>query len=291
MTETQKAELTQKIVQICNVNVKTAEKLLSYCNWDVVAAINLKFSGFDINRIPESDSSAKVSIVQSLNHDLYSNFQEEAKKKNKWAIVFLKASSKDTDIFNRFSMYDFIDTRFHCLSLDPDDSSAKWFVDFYSISSSPCLAIINPSTGDLVDKLSNDLNSSRVTNFLKNFLSAHQEFGNSLDFDLNCTDPLINEDDLEMISMTNSTSSSSKKNDDNDKYTIVLEMMNKKRTHLLMDKNETAASLYKKVSSLFRIPISSFSLLKYPDIEIRNISSSIENLKLNGAYIRISIIQ
>ena len=112
MTEQQRAELVQNIIQVCNCNADTAQKLLSYCNWDVLAAINLHFTGFDINKIPQSNAPAAATLVQSLNHDLYINFQEEAKKLNKWAIVYIKMSKKDVCIFDRFSMYDYVGTNF-----------------------------------------------------------------------------------------------------------------------------------------------------------------------------------
>lgn len=290
MTEQQRAELVQNIIQVCNCNADTAQKLLSYCNWDVLAAINLHFTGFDINKIPQSNAPAAATLVQSLNHDLYINFQEEAKKLNKWAIVYIKMSKKDVCIFDRFSMYDYVGTKFHCLSLEPEDSCTKWFIDYFNITVSPSLAIINPFSGELVDKLLTDLSSSRVTNFIDTFLSTHRDLGGSFDFDLNCADPLLNEENLESSSSLLS-SPIEKKDNNGESISILVEMANKKRIFISISIEDTVESLYRKVSSLLRLPLSSISLLKYPNQEIRGMSSLIKDYKLNGALVRVSIIQ
>lgn len=288
MTDLQRAELTKQVVQVCNCTVEKAQKLLSYCNWDLLTAINLHFTGFDPNVIPQTNNQQSVTIVQSLNHDLYINFQEEAKKMNKWAIVFIKISNKDISIFNRFSMYDFIGTRFHCLSLDPDDSCTKWFIDYFNISTSPSLAIINPTTGQLIDKLCSDLNSSRVTNFLNDFLSSHRDFGNSFDFDLNCTDPPIISDKTQQISQENKEKIEKNEKEKSETFSIAVETFNKKRTLISIGENDSIESLYKKVGSLLKLQSSKFLLLKYPNKEIRGMTSSVKDYKLNGALVRVS---
>lgn len=289
MTEIQRAGLTQQIVQVCNCNVETAIKLLSYCNWDVLAAINLHFSGFDINKIPQTENPAPAAIVQPLNHDLYTNFQEEAKKMNKWAMVYIKISSKDISIFDRFSMYDFVETRFHCLSLDPEDVCTKWFIDYFNITTSPSLVIINPFTGELVDKLCSDLNSSRVTNFITDFLTAHRDLGGSLDFDLNCADPVLTDDSHENLYPPSSPSN--KQDDNSDLFSIVIETSNKKRTNITINKDDTIKTLYQKVSLLLRLQSSSFVLIKYPNKEIRGMSSLVKDYKLNEALVKVSYVQ
>ena len=138
----------------------------------MLTAINLHFSGFDINQIQYSETPAPAQIIQPLNHELYTKFQEEAKKLNKWLLIYIKLSKTDSNIFDRFSMYDYINTRFLCLSLEPEDSNGKWFIDFHNITNIPCLVVVNPSSGEIIDKICTDLSSSRTTNFLNKFLSS-----------------------------------------------------------------------------------------------------------------------
>ena len=114
--------------------------------------------------------------------------------------------------------------------------------------------------------------------------------GGSFDFDLNCADPLLNEENLESSSSLLS-SPIEKKDNNGESISILVEMANKKRIFISICIEDTVESLYRKVSSLLRLPLSSISLLKYPNQEIRGMSSLIKDYKLNGALVRVSIIQ
>ncbi|OHS98565.1 hypothetical protein TRFO_08857 [Tritrichomonas foetus] len=337
MTEAQRTGLIQQLVQICNCTDDTAIRLLSFCRWDLLAALNLFYAGYKVDATPEFTDAVAPPIIQSLNHDLFTHFQEDAKKNQKWALVYLKMARTDLPLSDRFFLYDYVGVRFQILELDPDEQCTQWFLDFYSISHTPCLAVIDPGNGHCVDKYTGEIKAKNITEFLTSFLSNHHDYGPPLDFNLNCADPLLDEDELLSSPPSPQKNSNGNNNDDtfddtnqfnyrennnnnninnntyniddinnnhgnfdnencnnssagSDNITIVLESLNKKRTQLTISSNETVKSLYQKVASLLNTPMSSISLQAYPNIEIREMSSTIKQLKLSDTFIRVSII-
>ena len=294
MTEAQRTGLVGQLTQICNCDPSVAVRYLQACNWDLLKAVNLLIAGYNIdnvssNNTQNNDVQNNVPIIKSFNNEKFTHFQEEAKKLRKWCFVYVKhdkyQSTKNSQQFEEFDLpqlkkfflYDFMESRFHGLELDPDDVCTKWFKDYYNIPHVPCIAIIHPDTGACLSKYNGVMTPQKITEFLNDFLSKNVDFGKPFNFEFHCVDPLLNEDEI------STPPPNVEENDDNDNknelVSIVLETINRKRTTISVKESDTIKLLYEKVSSLLHIPISSISLQTYSNDDLREMNATIKNMK------------
>ena len=156
-------------------------------------AVNLLIAGYNIdnvssNNTQNNDVQNNVPIIKSFNHEKFTHFQEEAKKLRKWCFVYVKhdkyQSTKNSQQFEEFDLpqlkkfflYDFMESRFHGLELDPDDVCTKWFKDYYNIPHVPCIAIIHPDTGACLSKYNGVMTPQKITEFLNDFFYRSYQF-------------------------------------------------------------------------------------------------------------------
>lgn len=290
-------EMISNFIEFAQCSAEVASDLLAASNWDFNRAIEFFFGSTKEQPKMQPQPPPPMKPKKPMNEErppqerlilagTNERFQEARKMgtdRNRWLIVFLTEEELPLSVLRCDQLRDFMSCRYIPLEISRDKTDGQWFYHTYQIREVPVFCIIDPLTGELLDKRLGPMSNKDLIIWLRQFLFDHPSKGFPIDIEISRLEKDDNETEDEELEETQSEESE----DVGQMIGIMLQMPNGKRTKIEIGENQSVHALQKKVALLTDKKIDEFKLVLAPFVELDDPSKQMKDLNAKNSLIRV----